>query len=115
MAKRTRQFVIDSARAVSTTAQSGTIDVSDEDGYYIQAVFAGMAATAAGNMKLQTSLDGTNFSDYPSSQQNFTNTTTNLVWEVTTKRHKLVRLALTATGTGAGTVTSTLYGETLED
>ena len=115
MAKITREYVIDAARAVSTTGQSPKIDVQILDGYCIQAVFAGMAATAAGSVKLQISLDGTNFSDYPSSSQNFTNTTTSLVWEVSSKRHKYIRMALTATGTGDGTVTSTLYGETFTE
>lgn len=115
MAKISRKFVMDDARAVSTSANSAAISVSQDDGYCLHAVFANMAATAAGSIKLQISLDGTNFSDYPSSSQDFTNTTTNLFWEVSTKRHLYVRLALTATGTGAGTVTSTFYGETFTE
>ncbi len=115
MAKISRQFVIDSARSVAATGVTPSIEVSQEDGYCFQTVFTGLAATASGTLTLQTSLDNVNFSAYPSSAQNFTNATTNLVWEVTTKRHRFARLVVTAAATGTGTATTTFYGETFTE
>ncbi len=115
MAKISRQFTIDSARSVAATGVMPSIEVSQEDGYCFQTVFTGLAATASGTLTLQTSLDNVNFSAYPSSGQNFTNATTNLMWEVTAKRHRYVRLVLSAVATGTGTATTTFYGETFTE
>jgi hypothetical protein len=115
MAKISRQFTIDSARSVAATGVMPSIEVSQEDGYCFQTVFTGLAATASGTVALQTSIDNVNFSAYPSGSQNFTNTTTNLMWEVTTKRHRYARLVVTAAATGTGTATTTFYGETFTE
>ena len=116
MSKITRYFAIDTARTVGTAAETPAIKVDQEDGYCLQTVFSGLSTGASGTITLQTSIDGTNFASYPSSGQNFASGTTNLVWEVTQKRHKLARLALSAVvASGTGTCTTTYYGEVLAD
>jgi hypothetical protein len=115
MAKISRQFTIDSARSVAATGVMPSIEVSQEDGYCFQTVFSDMESGASGTLTLQTSLDNANFSDYPSSGQNFTDASTNLMWEVTTKRHRYARLVLSAVTTGTGTATTTFYGETFTE
>ena len=115
MAKISRQFTVDTARSVAATGVMPSIEVSQEDGYCFQTVFTGLEATASGTLTLQTSLDNVNFSDYPSSGQNFASGTSNLMWEVTNKRHRYARLKLTATATGTGTCATTFYGETFTE
>ena len=115
MSKISREFVIDANRSVAATGVTAAINVSQDDGYCFQTVFTGLAASASGTCTLQTSLNGVNFSDYPSSAQNFTNATDNLMWEVTTKRHEHVRLKFTANATGTGTCTTTFYSEAFTD
>jgi hypothetical protein len=115
MSKIVRTFVIDTARSVAATGATPKIEVDQDDGYCMQTVFTGLATGASGTLTLQTSLDGTNFADYPSSGQSFASGTTSLIWEVTTKRHKWARLALSAVAAGTGTCTTTYYGEVFTD
>lgn len=115
MAKMDRSFVIDLSRSVAATGVTPAIEVAQDDGYSFQTVFTGLAGTASGTLTLQVSLDNTNFADYASSAQNFASGTTTLIWEVTEKRHRYARLALTAPGAGSGTCTTTFYGETFTE
>lgn len=115
MSKITRSFVVDTSRSVAATGFSPKIEVDQDDGYCFQTVFSGLATGASGTLTLQTSLDGTNFAAYPSSGQSFASGTTSLIWEVTTKRHKWARLALSAVAAGTGTCTTTYYGEVFTD
>ena len=115
MSKIVREFVIDTSRSVAATGVTPAIDVSQDDGYCLQTVFTGIATGASGTLTLQTSLDGTNFADYPSSGQSFASGTTSLIWEVTTKRHQKARLSLSAVAAGTGTCTTTYYGEVFTD
>lgn len=115
MAKMDRSFVIDLTRDVSASGVTPAIEVAVDDGYAFQTVFSGLAADASGTMTLQISLDNTNFADYSSSAQNYASGTTSLIWEVTSKRHRYARLALSAPGAGSGTCTTTFYGETFTE
>ena len=115
MSKISREFVIDSARSVAATGYTAGIEVSQDDGYAIQTVFSGLATGASGTLTLQTSLDGTNYADYPSSGQNFASGTSTLIWEMSSKRHQHARLKLSAVASGTGTCTTTFYGETFTD
>lgn len=111
MAKQTRQFVIDSARSIAASGVTPTIEVAQDDGYFIESVFTGIQTGATGTATLQVSLSGTVFSDYPSSAQNFSDATTVLSWEVDTKRHKYARIMFDDVSGGSGTVTTTYFGE----
>jgi hypothetical protein len=115
MSKIARTFVIDASRSVAASGFTPNFEVDRDDGYCFQTVFTGLATGASGTLTLQTSLDGTNFADYPSSGQSFASGTTSLIWEVTTKRHKWARLALSAVASGTGTCTTTYYGEVFTD
>jgi hypothetical protein len=114
MAKITRQFTIDSARSIAASGVTAPIDVSQDDGYCVETIFTGLGTGASGTMTLQVSINGVNFSDYPSSAQNFAASDTCLLWEVDTKRHKYMRMELTAVA-GTGTATTTFYGETFTE
>lgn len=60
---------------------------------------------------LQTSLDGTNWSDYTDSNQDYDDGVGNSVWDVTAKGSRYYRLKLTnSTGTG-GTVNVIFHGQ----
>jgi hypothetical protein len=114
MSKITRQFVIDSARSIAASGLTAPIEVSQDDGYCVETVFTGLGTGASGTMTLQVSINGTNFSDYPSSGQNFTSSSTSLLWEVDTKRHRYMRMKLSAVA-GTGSATTTFYGETFTE
>jgi hypothetical protein len=114
MAKITRQFVIDTARSVAATGVTAPIDVSQDDGYCVETVFTGLGTGASGTSTLQVSVNGTTFSDYPSSGQSYTSTTSSLLWEVDTKRHKFMRMQFSAVA-GTGSATTTFYGETFTE
>jgi hypothetical protein len=115
MSKTSRQLQIDTSRSVAASGYSAAIDVARDDGYTLQTVFTGLATGASGTLTLQTSIDGTNFANYTSGNQNFASGTSTILWEVVTKRHKWVRLALTANTAGTGTCTTTYYGEVFND
>ena len=116
MSKITRSFVIDTARSVAATGVTPSIEVDQDDGYYLQTLFTGLSTGASGTLTLQTSLNGTNFAAYPRSAQSFASGTTTLVWEVTQKRHKWARLILSdVVASGTGTCTTTFYGEVFTD
>jgi hypothetical protein len=116
MSKVTRSFVIDTSRSVAATGVTPSIEVARDDGYTLQTVFTGLATGASGTLTLQTSIDGTNFANYTSGNQNFASGTSNLMWEVPTKRHKYLRLSLSGVvASGTGTCTTTYYGEVLAD
>jgi len=114
MSKISRTFVMDANRSVAATGLTPSIEVDIDDGYCLQTVFTGLSSGASGTLTLQTSLDGVNFSDYSGSALSFASGTTSLVWEVTTKRHKWAKLALSAVA-GTGTCTTTYYGEVFTD
>lgn len=111
MGKIARQFVIDTDRSIAATGISPSIDVTQDDGYCFQTVFTGIESGATGTLKLQVSVDGTNFADYASGSQNFSDSTTTLLWEITEKRHTHARINLSATSGGTGTATTTFCGE----
>jgi hypothetical protein len=115
MAKISRQLTVDSDRSVAASGVTPPVDVSQYDGYSLQTVFSGLAASASGTATIQTSLNGVNFSDYPASAQTFASGTDNLLWEVTQKFHTFVRLKFTTSATGTGTATTTFYAEKSED
>lgn len=117
MSKISREFTVDSARSVAATGVLPAIEVSLDDGYAIETVFTGMAATASGTISLEVSLTGAagTYAAYTSGSQNYASGTTCLVWEVTSKRHRYARLNLSAAGSGSGTCTTTFYGETFTD
>lgn len=114
MSKISRNFVIDSNRSIAATGLTPNIEVDIDDGYCLQTTFSALSSGAAGTLTLQTSLDGVNFADYSGSALSFSSGTTTLVWEVTTKRHKWSRLALTGVA-GTGTCSTTYYGEVFTD
>jgi hypothetical protein len=111
MGKIARQFVIDTDRSIAVTGATPGIEVTQDDGYCFQTVFTGIASGATGTLKLQVSVDGTNYADYSSGSQNFSDSTTTLLWEVTEKRHTHARINLSATSGGTGTATTTFAGE----
>ena len=115
MSKISRSFTFDSARSIAATGTTAAIEVAQDDGYSMQAVFAGIQTGCTGTVALQVSNNNTNFADYPSSSQNWSDATTNLFWEVTEKRHRYARLKISATSAGSGTVTSTYFGEVFTD
>lgn len=115
MSKISRQYEVDTSRSVAASGYTAALEVDRDDGYTLQTVFSGLATGASGTITLQTSIDGTNFADYPSGNQNFASGTSTLIWEVTTKRHKWARLAFTANASGTGTATTTFYGEVFTD
>jgi hypothetical protein len=115
MSKITRSFVVETDRSVAVPAYCPVLKVEQDDGYSLQTLFTGLAANAGGALSLQTSLDGVSFSDYPGSGQLFNVTTSSLIWEVTTKRHKFVRLVLSSPAGGSGTCTTTFFGEVFTD
>jgi hypothetical protein len=111
MAKIDRSFVIDSSRNVAATGVTPAIEVAQDDGYSFQTVFTGLAPTASGTVTLQVSLDNVNFADYTGSAQNFASGTSNLIIEVTSKRHRYARLKFGPVSAGTGTCTTTFFGE----
>ena len=115
MSKESRKFVIDSGRSIAATGVTGAIDVQQDDGYCLQTVFTGIAASASGTCVLQISVDGTNFADYSNGSQNYSDTTKSLLWEVTEKRHTYARIKISATSGGSGTCVTTYCGEVFKD
>lgn len=115
MAKISREFQFDSDRDISATGFTSPILVDQDDGYTFQTTFFDLESGASGTVTLQTSINGTEFADYPNAGQNFTDTTTTLIWEMAHKRHKWARLAFTAPASGTGTSESTYYGERFEE
>ena len=113
--KETSYFIYDASRSVAATGVTGALEVEAWDRYALQSAFTGLAATASGTITLQTSLNGTTFTDYPNSAQNFASGTTSLMWELTVKSHRYMRMQLSGTTTGTGTVTTTFYSERMTD
>jgi hypothetical protein len=112
MAKIARQFVIDSARSIAATGVTPGLEVTQDDGYCFQTVFTGTKTGATGTLQLQVSVDGTNYADYSNGSQNFSDSTTSVLWEVTEKRHTHARVKLSAVSASAtGTITTTYCGE----
>lgn len=115
MSKISRSFTFDSARSIAATGVTAPIEVAQDDGYSMQVVFTGIQTGCTGTVALQVSNNGTNFATYPSGGQNWSDATTTLFWEVTEKRHRYARLAITATSAGSGTCASTYFGEVFTD
>lgn len=101
------------ATAVSLTASFNGpgVDVSQYVGYYIQVVFDYTdLGTSAGTVKLQTSIDGINYDDYPSSSKAITNASISGSWEVYYKFHKFVRVVwVNSSGTGGAVTINAMY------
>lgn len=107
MANETLLNTMLAATSLTSTFNGPAVDVEQYLGYYIQCNFDfSGGADSAGTIKLQTSIDGVNFGDYPNSTQNITNASTSAHWEVYVKFHKFVRVVWTnSSGTGGtGTI-----------
>jgi hypothetical protein len=115
MSKITRSFTVETGRSVAVPGYFPILKVEQDDGYSLQAIFSGMESTAAGAISLQTSVDGVTFSDYPGSGLLFNAATPTLTWEVTSKKHKFVRMVLSSPAGGSGTCTTTFFGEVFTD
>lgn len=111
MAKTTAYWPILTSQSIAANYSTPAIDVEQYDGYSIQNVFSGLAPTASGTFSLEISNDNVNFSTYPSSATNFASGTTNQMWEVTTKRHKYVRVSLSGSATASGACSTNIYAE----
>lgn len=73
-----------------TNDNSGASKVEGVERYQVQALFSG---SGTGQIKLQISVDGINFSDYPSSQFAYPPAgNNNIQWEVRDVGHAFVRV-----------------------
>ncbi len=113
MSANLTQGPFNNATAVTLGASSDLppVDVSIYSKFSFQAVYAyAMGNDSAGTMKLQSSLDNTNFSDVPDSTLAYSSTTGNNVWEVIEKAAKYYRLAITKSSGSGATVTVSFFG-----
>ena len=96
---------------------SNRIDVSQFDRFNIQANFTyAVGDDAAGNCKLQASLDGTNWSDIPDSTIAYTSTTGNNQWAVTINIYKWIRANFIQTSvSNAGATVAVLFQGFIND
>lgn len=86
------------------TTNCPPIDLSMYAGGSFQFIFdMSGGATSAGTVKLQSSLDAVNFSDYPGSVLNFTNSTTNHIIEILDFGVRYLRPVVTVTSGTGGT------------
>lgn len=104
MALRTKDITLLSAQSLTADFESPPIDVSEWDGYFIQANITS-SGDSAGDMSLEVSADGTNFDTYPASTQAVSATDTIKTWEVFDKHHKYVRVDWNNTSGTGSTVT----------
>ncbi len=104
---------INNATAVSlaTSVALPPVDVSVYHKFSFQAVYTyGGGEDAAGTMKLQSSLDDSNFSDVPDSTLAYSSTAGNNVWEVIAKSAKYYRLYITKSSGSGGLTTVKFFG-----
>ena len=87
---------------------SSVIDLSQTDGY---AIFAQWTGTPVGTIKIQVSVDGTNFVDLANSQMNVSGAG-NVMWEVITAMYDKVQVVYTA-GSSTGTLDVQINGKGL--
>lgn len=94
------------AGSLTTGVTSGLTDVSvfSNNGGSFQYIFTFGGGTSAGNVYIETSNDGTNWSLYPSSTLAYTSATTNHVIQVEKFGTKFVRAVVTNTSGTGGTV-----------
>lgn len=91
-----------SAVDASNDIVSGVLDIGEQRSYAIQALFSG--SNVAGTIKLEVSVDGTNFVDLASSSQSISSSA-DFMWNVNEASYRYVRVDWTATsGTGNLTV-----------
>lgn len=100
MAVQSLDFTNLSGQSLGADFDAPGVDVSQWDKYTIQINFT-HDGTSAGDMKLQTSVDNAVYVDYPGSTQAVAAQTA-IVWEVTSKGHRYVRVNWNNTaGTGS--------------
>jgi hypothetical protein len=111
MANETLKSVMVYPTSLTTTFSGPGVDVSQYLGYYLQAVFDySGGGTSAGTVKLQTSIDGVNYDDYPNSSKAITSATTSASWEVYYKFHQYVRVAwVNGSGTNGSMTVNAMY------
>ena len=85
---------------------SAVTDLSRVDGY---AVYAIWTTGPVGTIKLQASVDGVSFIDYPNSETPV-NGAGNVIWEVTTAFYDKIRVVYTYTS-GTGTLNVQINGK----
>lgn len=91
---------------MTSTLTSTAMDLSRIDGY---AIYAKWTGTPVGDIKLQASVDGTNYIDYPGSDIAIT-AAGDAIWEVTTAYYDKIRVVYTFTS-GTGTLNVQINGK----
>jgi predicted secreted protein len=94
-ASRIRQDVKSTilSQAISGDVDSSASDLRDMEGYAIQFTWSG-GSGFSGNLELQASVDGTNYSPVTDSQQAITGATGTHVWNVHDHHYSYVKVVL---------------------
>ena len=93
-------------KSLTSDFQTGGFDFSNWDGAQIAAIFDfSGGATSAGDIKLQTSVDNTNWTDYTGSSKAVTNASTVESWGLTSIQEQYIRVHWNNTAGTGGTVT----------
>jgi len=96
---------------MSGNITSDEIDLSKVDGYAIQADYTG---SPTGDIKIQCSVNGSTWADYPSSEVAIPTATSPILWEITTAFYDKVRVIYTASS-GSGTLNVQINVKGTED
>lgn len=86
-----------------------TSDAEPLDSYYGSAIQAVYTGSPVGTLKLQASIDGTNYSDITASSQSIT-ASGSFLWNITANFYRYVRVVWTATS-GSGTLVCTILAK----
>lgn len=110
MTVRVKDFDIIEAITLSESATFFSTNVQEFGlGYAIDVTFS--AGNAVGAFKLQVSLDGSGWADYPSSSQSVDlATSTYIIWEMTRFTHKFVRVIYTKSSGTTGSAQISFHG-----
>lgn len=106
MSENVFNYKILTAGSMATSLTSSAVDLSRVDGYSIYAKWTG---APVGTIKLQASLDGINYVDYPSSTSTV-NGAGDIIWEVTTAFYDKIQVVYTRTS-GTGTLDVQINGK----